>query len=98
MTLRIKFGKIYKQLESSSLNVVKTMYYVTLTDADIKGFLLLKHQRRNQMDFNAGDQFIADKIKLSLNAKHEVVLFSTSLTVLRSESDENFTVESLELS
>ena len=43
MTLRIKFGKIYKQLESSSLNVVKTMYYVTLTDADIKGFLLLKH-------------------------------------------------------
>lgn len=46
----------------------------------------------------ASDCYVADKIKLTLNAKGEVVLLSTSLTVLRAESEDNFTVESLELS
>lgn len=39
-----------------------------------------------------------DKVKVVINPRGEVVLVSTTLTVLRSESDDSFTVESLELS
>lgn len=98
MTLRIKFGKKKGELESINQNVVKNIYNVTLKDVDIRGFLLLKHQKKNLMDFTTSDCYVADKIKLTLNTKREVVLLSTSLTVLRAESEDNFTVESLELS
>ena len=77
---------------------MKNIYNVTLKDVDIRGFLLLKHQKKNLMDFTTSDCYVADKIKLTLNTKREVVLLSTSLTVLRAESEDNFTVESLELS
>lgn len=98
MTLRIKFGKKKGELESINQNVVKNIYNVTLKDIGIRGFFLLKHQKKNVMEFMASDCYVADKIKLTLNTKGEVVLLSTSLTVLRSESEDNFTVESLELS
>ncbi len=78
--------------------MVKNIYNVTLKDVDIRGFLLLKHQKKNLMEFLSSDCYVADKIKLTLNTKGEVVLLSTSLTVLRAESEDNFTVESLELS
>ena len=45
-----------------------------------------------------GDAYLADKIKLSINKLGEVILISTSLTVLRVESEETHTVESMELS
>jgi len=92
LTLRIKLGKKKGELESINQNVV------TLKDVGIRGFMLLKHQKKNSMEFMASDCYVADKIKLTLNTKGEVVLLSTSLTVLRSESEDNFTVESLELS
>jgi hypothetical protein len=41
---------------------------------------------------------LIDKVKLVINPKAEVILISTTLTVLRSESDESFEVESLSLS
>ena len=50
------------------------------------------------MDFAANDQLLADKVKLVINQKGEVILISTSLTVLRVEIDEEYSVESMELS
>ena len=50
------------------------------------------------MDFTANDQLLADKVKLVINQKGEVILISTSLTVLRVEIDEEYSVESMELS
>lgn len=50
------------------------------------------------MEFEANDQYLADKVKLIVNPKGEVILISTSLTVLRVESDESYSVESMELS
>ena len=41
---------------------------------------------------------LADKVKLVINQKGEVILISTSLTVLRVEIDEELSVESMELS
>lgn len=41
---------------------------------------------------------MADKIKLMINKLGEAILISTSLTVLRVETDETHTVESMELS
>lgn len=50
------------------------------------------------MQFGIGEQYLADKIKLVLNKNGEIVLISTSLTVLRVETDEPCSVESMELS
>ena len=50
------------------------------------------------MDFKSGDAYLADKIKLMINKLGEVVLISTSMTVLRVESEETHTIESMELS
>ena len=50
------------------------------------------------MQFGIGEQYLADKIKLVLNKQGEIVLISTSLTVLRVETDEPCSVESMELS
>ena len=51
---------------------------------------------------NPGKAFLADKIGLTINAKGEVLLVSSTLTVFRVESDEadsdNFSVQSFELS
>ena len=50
------------------------------------------------MEFETNDQYLVDKVKLIVNAKAEVILISTSLTVLRVESEESNSVESMELS
>ena len=50
------------------------------------------------MEFEANDSYLADKVKLIVNPKGEIILISTSLTVLRVESDEAYSVESMELS
>jgi len=72
---------------------------------------LLKHARSRKLDFGVeenktkeapGKAFLADKIGLTINAKGEVLLVSSTLTVFRVESDEadsdNFSVQSFELS
>ena len=74
---------------------------------------MLKHARSRKLDFgveeikakeasNTGKAFLADKIGLTINAKGEVLLVSSTLTVFRVESDEadsdNFSVQSFELS
>lgn len=46
-----------------------------------------------------GDEYLADRIKLLVNVQGEVVLVSTSLTVLRVESEESSSdIESMHLS
>lgn len=50
------------------------------------------------MKFEVGENYIADKIKLVINRLNEVILISTTNTVLRMESDESYTIESMELS
>ena len=79
-------------------NVVTDIYKITLTDIGVKGFILLKHLKKMTVDYKVNDNFVIDKVKLVVNPKGEVVLISTSLTVLRAESEESFTEESLELS
>ena len=74
------------------------MYKISIVNLGRNGFLLLKRQKNRQMDFTANDQLLADKVKLVINQKGEVILISTSLTVLRVEIDEEYSVESMELS
>jgi len=71
---------------------------VNLVDIDTHAFVLLKCHRNSRNTFNSGDSYLIDKVKLVINPKAEVILISTTLTVLRSESDESFEVESLSLS
>ena len=59
---------------------------------------MLKSHKNKRNTFTSGEAFLIDKVKLVINPRAEVILVSTSLTVLRSESEDSFTVESLELS
>ena len=59
---------------------------------------MLKHPKKRALEIKSGDTFLIDKIKLMINRMGEVVLISTSVTVLRVETDETHTIESMELS
>jgi len=74
------------------------VYKINIIDIDISAFVLLKSHKKNRIKFEKGDTYLIDKVKLVLNPRNEVVLVTTTLTVLRSESEDSFTVESLELS
>ena len=60
--------------------------------------MVLKHPSKRVIKFEPKDAYLADKIRLVINAKGEIVLTSTSMTVLRVETDESHTIESMELS
>ncbi len=99
MTVRIKF--VQKTGEHPSRDkpwIITDVYKVSLIDVNIQGFLLLKSHKNNRCSYAVGDTYLCDKIKLYVNQKSEIVLTSTSLTVLSSESDDSMNVESLELS
>jgi hypothetical protein len=78
--------------------VITDIYKAVLVDIDTHAFVLLKCHRNSRTLFNSGDNYLIDKVKLVINPKAEVILISTTLTVLRNESDESFDVESLGLS
>ena len=84
-----------------SLCVVLCVQIAGLTCSLIlyKHLLLLKHMAKKAISLKCGETFLADKIKLVLNGKKEIVLISTSLTVLRQETEEpHESAESIELS
>ena len=58
----------------------------------------MKRAKNRKIKFSHGDQYLADKVKLKINTMGEVVLISTSLTVLRIETDEPHAVEPMDLS
>jgi hypothetical protein len=59
---------------------------------------MLKCHTKNRQEYQVGDTYLIDKVRLNLNAKSEVTLLSTSLTVLRKDNENSYDVESLELS
>lgn len=109
MTVRVKISKKQRVHEHKTTpSIVTDVYKAELLDISQKCFLLLKHARSRKVDFgveeaqaqkenaNNGKAFLADKIGLTVNAKGEVLLVSSTLTVFRVESDEadsdNFSV------
>jgi len=78
--------------------VITDVYKVVLTDIETHGFLFLKCHQSTIKTFLEGDCYLIDKIQLIINPKAEIVLSSTTLTVLLNESDESCEVESLHLS
>jgi len=69
-----------------------------------RAYLLLKYSKKKNLSVEEGANYLIDKIKMVLNKKGEIVLISTSLTVLiqysmfKAEDEDSFDVESLELS
>ena len=99
MTVRVRFNKKQGERESTTTpNVITDIYKATLIDIDTHAFVLLKCHKSGRHIFNSGDSYLIDKVKLVINPKAEVILISTTLTVLRSESDESFEVESISMS
>jgi hypothetical protein len=108
MTLRVKIVKKHGQHESlSNDKIITDIYRAELLDIQHKCFLLLKHAKSKKLDFEEeasgkGKSFLVDRIGLTINAKGEVLLVSSTLTVFRVESEEDnsdtFSVDSLELS
>ena len=99
MTLRVTMGRHEKtRTSSTSSNIQTYIYRCQIVDISQRAFIVLKHSKNRKISFNVGDAYLADKIKLMINKLGEVILISTSLTVLRVETDETHTVESMELS
>jgi len=107
MTLRVRILKKHGQHESlSHANIITDIYRAELLDIQQKCFLLLKHTKSRKFDFEEeasgkGKSFLVDRIGLNINAKGEVLLVSSTLTVFRVESEEDsdtFSVDSFELS
>lgn len=99
MTVRLKFVQKTKEKQSKENPAVLTeIYKVNLIDVHAQGFLLLKLHQNRKCNYAVGDTYLCDKIKLIINANGEIVLASSSLTVLSSESDESIDVASLDLS
>jgi len=89
MTLRVLFGIHEKSRASASKpGIVTDIYRCTVKDIGKRAFIVLKHPKSRPMKFAVGDEYLADKVKLQINRLGEVVLISTSLTVLRVETDE----------
>ena len=59
---------------------------------------MLKHPKTKNFVLMDSLTYIFDKVKLTINKKNELVLSSTSSTVIREEKEDTFTVESLEFS
>lgn len=78
--------------------MITDVYKVVLTDIETHGFLFLKCHESTSKTFLEGDCYLIDKIQLIINPKAEIILSSTTLTVLLNESDESYEVESLHLS
>ncbi len=99
MTLRLQFGTHERtRSQASKPNTITDIYKCQIVDIQKKGFILLKHPKNRPIKFSQGDSYLADKIKLQINRLGEIVLISTSLTVLRVETDEPHTIDSMELS
>ena len=59
---------------------------------------MLKHIKTKKYKLLDGHTYLMDKIKMILNRKGEVVLSSTSSTVIREEREDTFSLNSLEMS
>ena len=99
MTMRITIKKFERTKNSASNPGIQTdIYRCQIVDIEQRAFIALKHPQKHKIKLEVGDNYLADKIKLVINKLDEVVLISTSMTVLRVETDETHTVESMELS
>jgi hypothetical protein len=52
----------------------------------------------SKQDLQDNQSYLLDHVRIAVNKKGELVLASTSKTSIRQEKDDNFTVNSLELS
>jgi len=101
MTMRVLVQSNFQSRQSVTNPAVLTQIYkIMLPDINKKGFLLLKHPKsktKNVLDsVRVHEQYLLDRAKVELNVKGELIVSSTTLTVLREESEES--VASLELS
>ena len=64
--------------------IATDIYKLELTDVNPnkKAYLLLKYNKKKNLSVEEGASYLIDKIKLVINKKGEIVLISTSLTVL----------------
>ena len=107
LTLRANIVRFQEQKQSVVQNsIVTDVYRIELTDIQPykKGYLLLKYSKKKNPKLQQDSNYLIDKIKLVINKKGEIVLISTSLTVMieyklfRPEDEESYDVDSLGLS
>ena len=59
---------------------------------------MLKHTNKKQYNIIEGENYVADRVRVIIYKKGEIIVISTSLTVLRAENEDTFSINSLELS
>lgn len=85
LSVRANLIKLDKQ-ENSEIqpSVLTDIFKIQLTDLQPakKAYLLLRYPKKTPMKLQEGASYLIDKIKLVLNKKGELILISTSLTVM----------------
>lgn len=61
---------------------VTDVYRVYFRDLETKGFLLLRHKKSSPVEFGCQEDFLVDNARVLVNKKYEIVVMSTSVTVL----------------
>ncbi len=85
ITARVRVLRKQKENESSTnQQIVINIYKIEITDIEARrGYLMLKHNKNRKFKLLEGQNYLIDKVKLIINKKGEVVLSSTSTTVIR---------------
>lgn len=62
---------------------MRQIYKVDITDLERKGYVMIKHDKDKSFRLVDDLTYILDNVKLVINKKGEVVLCSTSQTIIR---------------
>ncbi|CDW83715.1 UNKNOWN [Stylonychia lemnae] len=99
VTVRVKIVKKQKQtMSTTNPSLTLHIFKVEITDIEKRGYLMIKNNKSRTLALIDGQNYLLDKVKLIVNKRGEIVLSSTSVTAIREEKEDTFTVESLELS
>lgn len=93
VTVRVEILTHFKTTPASTPGVDVVLFKVSIADLNRQAFLMVKTYRSKVKQFLADlvpeTVFVADRIKLMVNIKGELVLTTTSSTVFREENDES---------
>eukprot|EP00347_Sterkiella_histriomuscorum_P016494 403352965 len=98
-TLRVKVIRKQKQAQSiTNPNLSLHIFKVEFIDIEQKGYAMIKHAKSKTFQLIENQNYLMDQMKLAVNKRAQIVVSTTSISVIREEKEETFTVESLELS
>ena len=82
----MKINRKQKESEhknANSQNICINIYKCELVDIEKRGYLMLKHNKNKNFKLLDNYNYLLDKVRLMINKKGDIILSSTSSTVIR---------------